>query len=309
MQGRGSRRASAVALAALCMLLIVFGGTAAGTGLTGPTGAALGEKPVANRTATVKEGLMECPVKTDTASAGPALSPPVELSPTQQSTEKQVNLGTSREAVIVKHVTVTTNRPLPATFDSTQLNFDAALSRTGNTLETAEFPEPTFSRAHISNDRRSISFAICLNPAGVSAGKYVGSVTVSGPEGLGNAVISLTVNAKSLQLADWLIAFFAALFLIVIKDGARIKKEYDDKHTAFKWRHDVWRPIFHDPIWGATTAVSLALVGAAMLKIYTADPAWGADGLASLVTLVGAAAAAVGGHAVISSLSPSPKAQ
>ena len=307
MPGEKTLKASAVAVAAF-VVLNLFGGTA--TALT-PKGTATSSAaaPVANKTATVSEVLGECPVKTNTASAGQTLSPPVELHPTQQSSERLVNLDTSRKPVIIKHVTVTTNRNLPEGVTPAQINFDASLSRTGNTLETAEFPDPTFSTPHISNDRRSISFAICLNPTGVGAGKYVGTVTVSGPEGLGNAVISLTVNAKKFQLVYWLLALLVAFLLILIKDGSRIKKEYDEKGTAMKWWKNVWKPILWDPIWLATTVVSLGAVIASLWKIYSADPAWGADGLGSLVTLVGAAAAAVGGHAVISSLSPNPKAE
>jgi hypothetical protein len=284
--------------------------TATATAQTAPTSTASAEASVANRRATVKEAVSECPVKTNTASAGHALSPPITLHPAPQSAEKLVNLDTNRAPVIIKHVTVTTNRKLPTTVTETQLNFDATLSRTDNTLETAEFPDPTFSRPHISNDRRSISFAICLNPAGVRAGKYTGAVTVSGPEGLGSAVILLTVNAKKFQLVYWLAALLVVLLLIVVKDGARIKKEYDDKKTQnVTWWKFVWRPVLTDPIWWATTLVSVGVVAGTLWKIYAADPSWGANGLGSLVALVGAAAAAVGGHAVISSLTPSVKAQ
>ena len=130
----------------------------------------------------------------------------MELAPTQQSAQKLVNFGTSRQFKVIKHLTVTANKPLPPDLLPDQINYDAVLSRTGSTLETAEFPEPTFSPAYISHDRRSISFAVCLNPVGIAAGKYVGSITVSGPEGLGSTAVNLTVNAKKKQTLAWLIA-------------------------------------------------------------------------------------------------------
>jgi len=311
---RSWRRTATAAIAALGLLSSLVAdtanaGTPTATARTVSTGAASSEASLANRRATVKEAVNECPVKTNTAMAGQALSQPIALHPTPQSGEKLVNLDTNRAPVIVKHVTVTTNRKLPATVTEARLNFDATLSRTDNTLETAEFPDPTFSRPHISNDRRSISFAICLNPAGVSAGKYAGTVTISGPEGLGSAVILLTVNAKAFQALYWVAALLVAFLLVVVKDGARIKKEYDDKKTEnVTWWKSVWRPVLTDPIWWATTLVSLGVVAGTLWKIYATDPSWGANGLGSLVALVGAAAAAVGGHAVISSLTPSVKA-
>jgi hypothetical protein len=238
----------------------------------------------------------ECPVKTNTAKLGTPLKPPIELSPTQQSAQKLINFDTGRGFKVIKHLTVTASRPLPSNLESGQLNFDAVLSRTGNTLESAEFPNPTFSNPYISEDRRSISFAVCLDPAGISAGKYVGFVTVSGPEGLGSTSISLTANAKDggLFYLTAVVAIVAAFALLVLKDGAAEKK---DKN----WKQTFGLPL-KDPLWWAATVIALFSTFGSVYTIYTNDPAWGASGFANVVALVGAATAAVGGHTILTTL-------
>jgi hypothetical protein len=239
----------------------------------------------------------ECPVKTNTAKLGAQLKPPVELAATQQSAQKLVNFGTSRGFKIIRHLTVTASKPLPIGLEPAQLNFDAVLSRTGNTLESAEFRDPTFSHAYISEDRRSISFAACLNPAGISPGKYVGFITVSGPEGLGSASIGLTANAKDglLFYVSSVAAIVAAFALLVLKDAAPAKDANN------KWKEAFGQPLTN-PLWWAATVIALFSTFGSVYTIYANDPAWGASGFASLVSLVGAATAAVGGHTILTTL-------
>jgi hypothetical protein len=239
----------------------------------------------------------ECPVKTNTAKPGAPLKNPISLVPAQQSAQKLVNFGTSRRFKVVKHITVTANKPLPQSLASDQINFEGVLNRTGNTLETAEFPDPTFSPAYISVNRRSISFAVCLNPAGIAAGKYVGSITVSGPEGLGSATIGLTVNAKDKQLftVGGLIAILAAFALLVLKDAAPVK-------NSDNYWQDAFLVPLTNPLWWAATVVALGSAFTALETIYSNDPAWGASGFASLASLVGTATAAVGGHTILTAL-------
>jgi hypothetical protein len=239
----------------------------------------------------------ECPIKTNTATPGEKLTTPIELSPTQQSAQRLVNLGTSRAFRVIKHLTVTTSKPLPASVESDQIGFEATLSRTGNTLETDEFPDPTFSPAYISDDRRSISFAMCLNPAGVSAGQYVGSITVSGPEGMGSASIGLTVNAKDggLFWVSGFVALAATLALLVLKDMAAAKT------NSNKWG-DTLNAAFGNPLWYGATAITLVAAFGTLYNVYANDPSWGASGFSGLESLVGTATAAVGGHTILTAL-------
>jgi hypothetical protein len=238
--------------------------------------------------------LAACPVKTNEAKPGPALRPPIDLAPTTQSAQKLVNFGTSRGVRIVRHITVIAAKPLPSSVTPEQISFEANLSRTGNTLETAEFPDPTFSLPTISADRQSISFSICLNPSGISAGKYVGLATVSGPVGLGAASINLTVNAKDAQLFTfgWIAALFGAFCLLLIKDAAAAKTNNNN------WGAALVIPLTNLAWWGATV-VALATAFGVLYTTYSSDPAWGATGFAGVIALVGAAFGAIGGHAIL----------
>jgi hypothetical protein len=244
------------------------------------------------------EAEKECPVKTNTARSGVALKPPVMLQPTAQSNQKLVNFGTSREPKIVRHLTVSSDKPLPPSLTSAQINYDAVLSRTGDTLQTAEFPEPTFSPAYISHDRRSISFAMCLNPKDIEPGKYVGSIGVGGPEGLGGAAITLTANAKDGELFTiaWIVALFAAFGLLVLKDTVAAKTG-DSVTWGSAFVKGVW-----NPFWVVATIIALFVTFGALYKVYSDDPSWGATGFAGLIALVGTATAAVGGHAIVTTL-------
>jgi hypothetical protein len=237
-----------------------------------------------------------CPHKTNEATRGTPLKAPVALSPTPQSAQKLVNFGTGRQFKIIKYVTVTSDKMMPRTLKPDQISFEAILTRTGESLETAEFPEPTFSSPTISQDRRSISFNVCLNPEGISAGKYVGLITVSGPPGLGATSINLTVNAKDGQLFtfSWIIALLSAFVLLLLKDAKA------PVANLSRWRQ-LLEPLT-DPIWLATTVVALAVAFGALYKIYASDPAWGSNGFTNVLALVGAAAAAVGGQAILTTL-------
>jgi hypothetical protein len=166
----------------------------------------------------------KCPRKANDAQRGMLVTPPIKLTPSQQSTQKLVNFGEHRNRKTLGHLTVITDQPLPNGVTPAQISYDVVLSRTGDTLETEDFRDPTFSDPTIAPDRRSITFSVCLNPSGVAAGKYVGAITVSGPPGLGTASLNLTLNAKS---QDFLlkagVALLAAFLLLLVKDAATVK--------------------------------------------------------------------------------------
>jgi hypothetical protein len=60
-----------------------------------------------------------------------------------------------------------------------------------------------------------------------------------------------------------------------------------------------------DLLWWATTAVALAAAFGTLYAVYKGNPAWGAEGFTDFAAMVGATFAAVGGHTIISTLSPS----
>src|SRR5262252_3851035 len=166
-----------------------------------------------------------CPRHLNDGTAGTALSSPIALTPAASSAQRIVNFGTSRVTKVVKELVFTADKPLPNSLTLQQLNFDALISRAGDTLESTDFPDPTFSEPRISQDRQSITFDICLNPGSIPPGKYVGGVTLSGPPGLSAASVSLTVNAK-VALPFYVgsaVALMAALLLLILKDAAAFR--------------------------------------------------------------------------------------
>ena len=251
----------------------------------------------------------------DDAAAGPALDSPIALTPSSDSLQQIINFGTDRTTTkYVREVVVTADKPLPATLTAQQLNFDAVISRAGSTLESTDFPAPTFSTPVISPDRQSVAFEVCLNPgAQLAPGKYVGAVTLSGPAGLSAVSVSLTVNAK----VAWLFyawsaaALGAALLLLVLKDAAAYRKAHPetkdrktDKYRPTTWGASFARPLA-DPLWWATTVVALGTAFGALYATYAGNPAWGAGGFSDYSALIGAGFAAIGGHTIISALTPS----
>jgi hypothetical protein len=235
-----------------------------------------------------------CPRKTNDARRGVAVRPPIRLTATSQSAQKLLNFGTDRKSKVLRNITLTADRPLPARLTPGQINFDAVLTRTGNTLESQQFPDPTFSNPRISLDRRSMSFSACLSPDGIAAGKYVGLVTVSGPAGLGVASVNLTVNAKDggLFMIGVIVAIVAAFGLLVVKDASLAKTD------ATGWGQAMLAPV-KDPRWWVTTVATCAAAFGALYTIYANDPAWGAGGWAAVSSLIGAGLSAIGAHSIV----------
>jgi hypothetical protein len=244
-----------------------------------------------------------CPRHLNDGISATVLDPPVTLTPAPGSAQRIVNFGTSRATKTVKRLLFNADKPLPMTLTREQMNFDALISRAGDSLESTDFPDPTFSEPRISPDRQSIAFDACLSPSSVLPGKYVGGVTLSGPTGLGAGSVSLTVNAKvdTLFYLGSALSLVAAFLLLVLKDAAAFRA----KGTATpRW----WKAFLHpvaDPVWWATTFVALAAAFGTLYAVYAADPAWGSGGFSDIAALVGAAFAAVGGQTIISTLTPS----
>jgi hypothetical protein len=235
---------------------------------------------------------------------GTVLSSPIALTPTSSSAQRIVNFGTGRATKVVKELVFTADKPLPDSLKPVQLNFDAVVSRAGDTLESTDFPDPAFSEPRISQDRQSITFDICLNPGSIPPGKYVGAVTLSGPPGLGAASVSLTVNAKVYR-PFWVgsaVSLIAAFLLLVLKDAAAYREKQPNQPPG--WGKSFLHPLA-DPVWWVTTIVALGAAFGALYAIYAGNPAWGSGGFSDIAALIGAAFAAIGGHTIISTLTPS----
>jgi hypothetical protein len=286
--------------------------TAAPTTAAPTTAAPTTAGPATAAAAAAAASPFNCNRHLDDAVSGPALASPIALTPSSDSAQQIVNFGTDRTTKYVREVVMTADKPLPATLTAQQLNFDAVISRAGATLESTDFPAPTFSTPTISPDRQSITFEICLNPGSeLAPGKYVGAVTLSGPAGLSAVSVSLTVNAKVAWLFyAWSAAALGAAFLLlVLKDaaayrakGVTVKTETTEK--SLSWGESFLHPL-SDPLWWATTVVALGTAFGALYATYAGNPAWGAGGFSDYATLIGAAFAAIGGHTIISALTPS----
>jgi hypothetical protein len=230
------------------------------------------------------------------AASGRRLTPVVALTPNAQSAQRQENFGTSRGTKYLRDVRFTAEPPLPKTLTPAQLNFEALISRTGDNLESTDFPDPTFTQPRISEDRKSVTFTICLNATGIDAGKYVGSVTAAGPPGLAPGTINLTVNAKegSLFLIGAIVTFVLCLLLLLAKDAAAHFKKPGDN-----WWEALRLPLVDLRWWGATLVALGAAFGALYLA-YANDPVWGANGLGAVIALIGSGVTAIGGKSVLS---------
>jgi hypothetical protein len=218
-----------------------------------------------------------------------------------------VNFGSSRKRKIVRGVRFDANKTLPKSLTAQQLSFDALLSRSGDKSESMDFPDPTFTGPKIMPDRKSIKFDVCLTPSSIPPGKYAGLVTLTGPPGLTGASLSLTANSKRTFQWYWLARVFIALglafLLLVLKDAAAYKKAKIPDKTWWSW--EPWTHPLRDPLWLATTAVAIGGAFGALYAVYVGDPAWGSRGFEDFAAMIGASFAAVGGHSIITTLTPS----
>lgn len=238
----------------------------------------------------------ECLRKLNDAKPGVVLEPPVALTPSWQSAQRQLNFGEDRQPKVLRQLRFTSDRALPPSVTPDEINFEALISRTGDALESTDFPDPTFTEPRISADRKTIAFSACLDPNGISAGKYVGTVTVSGPAGLSGASVNLTVTAKNGELFWWgvSITLLITFALLLFKDAA----------ASFKSPDGSWWAALREPLgdlrWWGATVIGLGAAFGALYGIYANDPAWGASGVGAVIALIGSAFAAIGGKSIAS---------
>lgn len=230
------------------------------------------------------------------AELGKPLKPAVALTPNTQSAQRQENFSTDRGTKYLKNILLTAEPALPTDVTPNQLNFEALISRTGDNLESIDFPDPSFTQPRISEDRKTITFTICLGAHSVDAGKYVGAITVSGPSGLGPTAVNLTITAKNGGLF-WLGGIAALIFclvLLLLKDAV----------AHFKGPGDNWLKALKQPVidmrWWPATLIALGGAFGTLYAGYANDPSWGANGFAAVIILIGTAIAAIGGKSVLS---------
>jgi len=192
--------------------------------------------------------------------------------------------------------------------------------RTGEKTDSVSFPDPKFSVLRPSGNRKRISFRVCLaQPPDLPAGKYVGVISLDGPQGVDSAAVTVTGNAKDgtgFYLAAGLTGLFA--FLVLAYKGtsderatrmAAVAQLPDknpdgtpnaDKRNAARW----WlaASALKSPGWWAPTLVAIAAAVGVLVAAYTDNPAWGENGkVSSAIALIGTGLAAVGAKAIFTS--------
>jgi hypothetical protein len=286
-------------------------GITGATGSTGRKGATGAEGATGAKGAIGATGAAECTRHLDDGATGRTLPQDIELTPAPGSAQRNVNFGSSRTTKTVKRVTFASNKQLPDSLTPKQLSFDAVLSRAGDTLESTDFPDPTFTEPRITPDRKSIKFTVCLNPGSTPPGKYVGSVTLSGPPGISAASLSLTINEKK-SFWYWAVrgalALAVAFALLILKDAAAYRKANatltTTPSTMPNWGESLKHPLA-DLLWWATTVFALGAAFGTLYALYKGNAAWGSEGFSDFTAMIGATFAAVGGHTIISTLTPS----
>ncbi|MBJ7347407.1 MAG: hypothetical protein JHC87_02415 [Thermoleophilaceae bacterium] len=224
--------------------------------------------------------LGDCVRTSGKAKSAPALSEAIKFSPKPTQEQVVFNFGTDRQLQAVTLVFFA-DKPLPTSVKPANLEMIAdPMFRSDERLESERFPRPTFSQPRIQNNRSRVEVDVCLNPAEVKPGKYTTTITLGGPVGINSATVALTANLKA-GLSFWIMwAIVIALSLAILvfqESQADVsgRKRYD---RVFKW----------------TTGVSLVGVAIVIWGIWDSDPTWGANTIAALVALGGAAFASIG---------------
>ena len=218
---------------------------------------------------------------------GPALTTPVEL--TIEPDKDIVNFAGGRRTKLREFVASPKNdAALPDSLTAQQIEVRTvrSFSRVGDKIETTTINQPVmFTEPEVDHTANEIRFAVCVDLKDAKAGSYIGQVRVAGPRGLSRASAAVTVNAQNstLFLYGLVLTLLIALVVMVIR-GVTTKQE------ALKLV--------------GTAIVSLAAAGYAMYRIYSGDPAWGADTTESVLTLAGAGLSAAGLKATINLITP-----
>ena len=267
-----------------------------------------------------------CMLHSGQGASGTGLPQPVKLVPDNPAAI--INFAGARGRKFVD-VVLNATPALPPTLKGDQIRIFVLrrFTRSGQNLPTETAPIPTFTPPVISPNRDRVTFTVCLDGAGLKAGSYAGSVYVEGPRGLSPASISITENATNSRLALWggIGVLFAAFFFLWLRGAAARQAAAEQVHAeqlakagAAKDKAEIDRlsteeekpkpvtgyllEVFKDLNWLITTIVALGAAAGTIIGIYGANPAWGADTLGSLVSLVGPAFTAVGVQSVVASL-------
>lgn len=158
-----------------------------------------------------------------------------------------------------------------------------------------------FSQPRISRNGERITFEVCLDAEHATAGKYVGTVFVSGgPVNVAGTTFDLVVTTRS---PTWfglgLVLMFGAIVVVLtLKGVSDYQRSIDGTTKSFEWRAAftyIWQ-------WdGGRLVSSIVGLGTALivgLRVYNTDRVWGDDAYQDSVALIVAAITAVGAQGV-----------
>jgi hypothetical protein len=250
---------------------------------------------------------------------GKAVNPPITL--TADPPTQTVNFGGDRGWKFAD-VVLKASRPLPPRVRVAQLDLEVLrrLSRQGETTTTIATKPMKFTEPRLNPRRDVITFTICLDGAGLEAGRYQGAMSVEGPSGVGPTNLAINANVKNEGLFIVTVIITGVLVFVLLlwrgatteqKDQAKVVAEEvkdtpagtavsaETKDMAAKATGDMARVklsanVLLNPIFWLTTAASAALALGAALTIYSQNTGWGADGVADAFAVATAVLAAAG---------------
>lgn len=266
----------------------------------------------------------KCTRKAGTFKPGKPVAPPITLTADQPA--QGVNFGGDRGWKF-PDVVLKTSRPLPPRVTAKHLDLEVLrrLVRQGETTTTIEAQPMSFTEPRINPRRDTITFSICLNGAGLDAGRYVGAVSVEGPSGVGPVTLTVGAAAKDGNLFAATLGISAiVVFILLIWRGAtteqkdRAKEVAEDVKDARQEsggqgavvsadtkkkaegvagenaRVKLSPGVLASPVFWLTTLVSAALALGAAFTIYSQNTGWGADPAVDAFAVASAVLAAAG---------------
>jgi hypothetical protein len=237
------------------------------------------------------------------------VKPPITLTPDIPA--QTINFGGGRGWEFVD-VVLRTSRPLPPSFAISQLDLEVLrrLVSQGDTTTTVSSGPITFTEPRLNPGRNIITFTICVDGAGLTAGHYAGAISAEGPVGVGPATLTLNANAAN-ETLFWItvLGSGAVVLLLLVWRGATTKQSDKTKEVAAavstapvdpdnqnnltglgkglqetaqnsigpKARWNLRSDVLRDPFFYLSTVISAAFAVAAAFTIYSSNTAWGSD--------------------------------
>jgi hypothetical protein len=270
----------------------------------------------------------ECTRKAGEFSPGATVKPTITLTPDLPT--QTINFGGDRGWQFAE-VVLTASRPLPTNFKPEQLNIEVLrqFARQSETDRSVTLAPPTFTTPVINPSRNTITFAVCFDGSGLSAGHYNGAVTVEGFSGIGPTSVAFNLNAqnRAFFLTVLIASALLTLFLLFWRGAARLQSDnakavVADVNSSLtegasvvsqKAAADAQKPleagqrfalkgeVLRDPMFWVGTVLSTVAAIAAAWAIYSANSSWGVNPVTEAFAIVSAVLAAAGFQSLLTS--------